>query len=230
MHQENPMKSAFKTKKLNSTFALSSLFSLSAILALGATFTVTDNAAQAAGAASANLWNIDSSHSDAGFAVKHLMISNVKGTFTNVAGTVEYDGKNPNSIKVDATIDTTTVNTGDKGRDEHLRGADFFDTEKFPKMTFKSKKVKSLGKGKVAITGDLTIKGVTKEVVLTVDGPSKEVKDPWGNTKIAASATTKIQRKDFGISYNKVMDNGGTVISDDVAITLEIEAGKKAEK
>ncbi len=183
--------------------------------------------ASASAAQAAPVWNIDSSHSDAGFSIKHLMISNVKGSFTNVTGTVEYDGKNPNSIKVDATIDTTTVNTGDNGRDEHLRGADFFAAEKFPKMTFKSKKVKSLGKGKFALTGDLTIKGITKEVTLTVDGPSKEVKDPWGNTKIAASASTKIQRKDFNITYNKAMDNGGTVIGDDVAITLEIEANKK---
>lgn len=180
-------------------------------------------------ALAADVWNIDTAHSNAGFAVRHMMISNVKGDFSNVKGTVEYDGKNISSIKVDANIDVSSVNTNDKGRDEHLRKADFFDTEKYPKMTFKSKKVKALGKGKFALTGDLTMKGVTKEVVLNVEGPSQVIKDGRGGTKVGASATTKINRKDFGLSYGGLMDNGGAMIGDEVTISLEIEADKNKE-
>lgn len=175
----------------------------------------------------ADVWNIDTAHSNAGFSVRHMMISNVKGDFSNVKGTVEYDGKNINTIKVNADIDVASVNTNDKGRDEHLRKADFFDTEKFPKMTFKSKKVKSLGKGKFALVGDLTMKGVTKEVTLDVEGPSAVIKDGRGGTKVGASASTKINRKDFGLSYGGLMDNGGAMIGDEVKITLEIEADKE---
>lgn len=177
----------------------------------------------------ADVWNIDTAHSNAGFSVRHMMISNVKGDFSNVKGTVEYDGKNINTIKVNADIDVASVNTNDKGRDEHLRKADFFDTEKFPKMTFKSKKVKSLGKGKFALVGDLTMKGVTKEVTLDVEGPSAVIKDGRGGTKVGASASTKINRKDFGLSYGGLMDNGGAMIGDEVKITLEIEADKAKE-
>lgn len=180
-------------------------------------------------ALAADVWNIDTAHSNAGFSVRHMMISNVKGDFSNVKGTLEYDGKNISSIKVDANIDVASVNTNDKGRDEHLRKADFFDTEKFPKMTFKSKKVKALGKGKFALTGDLTMKGVTKEVTLNVEGPSQVIKDGRGGTKVGASATTKINRKDFGLSYGGLMDNGGAMIGDEVTISLEIEADKNKE-
>lgn len=174
-----------------------------------------------------NTWTIDSAHSSADFSVRHMMISNVKGDFRKVEGTIDYDGKNAKTLKVDATIDASTVNTGEKGRDEHLKGGDFFDVEKYPKMSFKSKSAKKLGKDKIEVKGDLTMKGVTKEVTLIVDGPTAEIKDPHGGYKIGASATTKINRKDFGITYGKLMDNGGAMIGDDVAISLEIEAGKK---
>lgn len=174
-----------------------------------------------------NVWTIDSAHSSADFSVRHMMISNVKGDFRKVEGTIDYDGKNAKSLKIEATIDASTVNTGEKGRDEHLKGGDFFDVEKYPKMTFKSKSAKKVGKDKIEVVGELTMKGVTKDVTLTVDGPTAEIKDPHGGFKIGAAATTKINRKDFGITYGKLMDNGGAMIGDDVAISLEIEAGKK---
>lgn len=175
----------------------------------------------------ANAWKIDTAHSSADFAIRHMMISNVKGRFPKVEGTVDYDGKDLKGLKVEADIDVSSVDTGDKGRDEHLKSPDFFDTSKFPKMTFKSKKVKKLGKDKFSMIGDLTIKGVTKEVVLQVDGPSSEVKDMKGNQRVGASATTTIKRKDFGITWNKAMDNGGAVVGDDVKVSLEVEAVKQ---
>ena len=175
-------------------------------------------------------WKIDSAHSSAGFSIKHMMISNVKGSFDKVEGTVEYDGKNLRTLAVDSSIDVSTVSTGDKGRDGHLLGKDFFDAEKYGKMTFKSKTVKAAGKGKCTIVGDLTIKGKTKEVTLNVDGPSEIIKDAKGVQHVGASATTTINRKDFGISYGGLMDNGGAMIGDTVAITLEVEATKEAAK
>lgn len=177
--------------------------------------------------AQANPWKIDTAHSSADFAVRHLMISNVKGHFSKVDGTIDYDGKNIKGLKVDSQIDIASVDTGDKGRDEHLKSADFFDAAKFPQMTFKSKKVKSAGKGKFVLTGDLTIKGVSKEVTLQVDGPTAPIKDMKGSQRIGASATTKINRKDFGITWNKAMDNGGAVVGDDIKVDLEIEAVKQ---
>ena len=173
------------------------------------------------------VWKIDSAHSTADFSVRHLMISNVKGHFSKVSGTVDYDGKDLKSIKIDASIEVASVDTGDNGSDEHLKGADFFDATKFPTMTFKSKKVKSAGKGKFTVTGDLTMKGVTKEVTLDVEGPNEQIKDMQGNTRFGASATTKLNRKDFGVSFNKTLDNGSTVVGDDVKVSIEVEAVKQ---
>lgn len=173
------------------------------------------------------VWKIDGAHSNVDFSVRHLMISNVKGHFTKVSGNVDYDGKDLKSLKIDASIEIASVDTGEKGRDEHLRGADFFDAAKFPTMTFKSKKVKSAGKGKFAVTGDLTMKGVTKEVTLDVEGPTEQIKDMQGGTRVGASATTKINRKDFGISFNKALDNGSSVVGDDVKVSIEVEAVKQ---
>ncbi len=174
-------------------------------------------------------WTIDSAHARAAFSVRHMMISNVRGDFSKVSGNVEYDGKNVKSIKTDATIDVSTVSTGEPGRDEHLRGDGFFNVAKFPTMTFKSKKIAPAGKGKFKMTGDLTIHGVTKEVTFDVDGPSPEIKDKKGGTHIGASAVTKINRKDFGISYGGLLDNGGPMIGDDVDITLDIELIKSPD-
>lgn len=170
-------------------------------------------------------YKIDSAHSSANFSVRHMMISNVKGDFSKVTGTVEYDPKKPADSKVEATIDMDTVDTRDANRDKHLKSPDFFDTAKYPTMTFKSKKVVAKGKH-LEVTGDLTLHGVTKEVVLHVDGPSDEISDGHGNLKRGASATAKINRQDFGVQWNKNLDGGGLAVSDDVDISLDVEFGK----
>src|ERR1035437_791459 len=166
---------------------------------------------------------IDPSHSTAGFKVRHLMVSNVRGEFSGVAGTVVFDAGDSANSKMEAAIDATTIQTRDNQRDQHLKSADFFDVEKFPKITFTSKKVMPVGDAEWRVVGDLTIHGVTKEVVLDVDGPTPEVKDPWGNTKIGATATTKLDRRDFGLVFNMALEAGGVMVGDAVAIDLELE-------
>jgi polyisoprenoid-binding protein YceI len=170
---------------------------------------------------------IDPIHSTAGFKVRHLMVSNVRGEFSGVTGAVVFDPQNPANSKIEATIDATTVSTRDEQRDQHLKSADFFDVEKFPKITFISKKVAPAGAGEWKVTGDLTIHGVTKEVVLDVEGPTPEVKDPWGNVKIGASASTKLDRRDFGLVFNMALETGGVMVGDQVAIQLELELARQ---
>lgn len=174
-------------------------------------------------------YKIDSAHSAASFSVRHLLISNVRGEFKNITGTVSYDPNNLTASKVDATIDVSTVNTGEPNRDTHLKSPDFFDVAKFPTMTFKSKQFFKDG-STLKVKGDLTIHGVTKEVVLTVDGPTAEVKDPWGNMRWGASATVKINRGDYGVSWSKTLDGGGAVVGDEVSITIDLEAVRPAAK
>ena len=166
---------------------------------------------------------IDPSHSTAGFKVRHLMVSNVRGEFSGVTGTVVFDADDSASSKVDAAIDATTIQTRDSQRDQHLKSADFFDVEKFPKITFTSRKVMPVGEGEWRVVGDLTIHGVTREVDLDVEGPTPEVKDPWGNIKIGATATTKLDRRDFGLVWNVALEAGGILVGDEVAIQLELE-------
>jgi polyisoprenoid-binding protein YceI len=173
--------------------------------------------------ASATTWNIDPDHSNVGFKVRHLMVSNVKGSFEKHTGVVTINDKDITKSRVDVSIDTASVNTNVAKRDEHLRSSDFFDVAKYPTMTFVSKKVAKAGKGKLKVTGDLTLHGVTKEVVLDVDALSKESKDPWGNTRSGTVATTKINRKDFGLVYNAVLETGGVAVGEEVTINLEIE-------
>ena len=180
--------------------------------------------------AATTTWKIDPAHTAAQFAVKHMMISTVRGEFKGVTGTVIWDDADVTKSSVDVTIDAKTVNTGEEPRDKDLRSDKFFDTEKFPTMTFKSKKVESAGTGKLKVTGDLTIHGVTKEVILNVEGPSAAVKDPWGNTRAAASATTQVNRQDFGVKWNANMDGGGVVVGDTVTITIDLEMIKQAAK
>ena len=170
---------------------------------------------------------IDPSHSTAGFKVRHLMVSNVRGEFSGVAGTVVFDAEDPANSKVEAAIDATTIQTRDSQRDQHLKSADFFDVEKFPKIAFVSKKVAPVGDGEWRVVGDLTIHGVTREVALDVEGPTPEVKDPWGNVKIGASATTKLNRRDFGLVFNMVLEAGGVMVGDEVAIELELELARQ---
>lgn len=172
-------------------------------------------------------YEIDSAHSGAHFTVRHLMVSNVRGEFGKVTGTVNIDEKDITKSTVEATIDASTINTREPKRDEHLRSADFFDVAKFPTITFKSKKVAKAGEGKLKVTGDLTMHGVTKEVVLDVEGPAKDAKDPWGNVKSGASATTRLNRKDFGLGWNQALETGGVMVGEEVAVTIDLELTKK---
>lgn len=184
-------------------------------------------ALQAPALARAATYDIDSSHSSAGFTVRHLAVSNVRGEFGKVTGTVEYDDKDVSKTKIDATIDVSSIDTRDSKRDEHLKSPDFFEVAKYPTITFKSTKVEKGPKG-LKVTGDLTMHGVTHPVVLAVEGPAKEVKDPWGNTRIGAAATTKVARKDYGISFNKTLDSGGLMLGEEVAVAIDVELLKKA--
>jgi polyisoprenoid-binding protein YceI len=144
-----------------------------------------------------------------------------------VNGAIQFDDKDITKSSVDVTIDAASVDTRVEGRDKDLRSDHFFEVEKYPTLTFKSTKVEQVEVGKLKVTGDLTIHGVTKQVVLDVEGPTAAVKDPWGNQRAAASATTKINRQDFGVKWNAKMDNGGWVVGDDVAITIDVEMVQK---
>jgi polyisoprenoid-binding protein YceI len=175
----------------------------------------------------ATTWAIDPDHSNVGFKVRHLMVSNVKGNFEKHTGTVEINDKDITKSKVEVSIDTSSINTNVQKRDEHLRSADFFDVAKYPAMTFVSKKVAKAGKDKLKVTGDLTLHGITKQVVLDVEGPTKESKDPWGNIRKGATATTKINRKDFGLAWNAALETGGVAVGEEITITLEIEMIRK---
>ena len=168
-------------------------------------------------------YNIDPAHSSAQFSVRHMMISNVRGGFGSVKGTVVYDSDNPGESIIDATIDATTINTLDAQRDAHLKSADFFDVEKFPTLNFKSTSVRRTGDEELSVTGDLTIRGVTKSVTLAVNDLSEPSKDPWGNQRIGLSASAKVNRKDFGLVWNAPLELGGMLVGDEVAITLDVQ-------
>ena len=170
-----------------------------------------------------NKYEIDPAHSSLQFSVRHLMLSNVRGAFSGVHGTLNYDPANPPASTVEASVDVNTVNTNDPQRDGHLKTADFFDAAHFPTITFRSTRVDKKGEGEFQVTGDLTIHGVTKPVVLNVEEVSEEGKDPWGNTRIGASAKTKIKRSDFGLTWNAALEAGGVVVGDDVKLDFELE-------
>ncbi len=173
--------------------------------------------------ASATIWNIDPEHSNIGFKVRHLMISNVKGNFEKHKGVVEINDQDITKSRVEVSIDTASINTNVQKRDDHLRSAEFFDVAKYPTMTFVSKKIAKAGNDKLNVTGDLTLHGITREVVLDVEGPTGESKDPWGVIRRGAVAGTKINRKDFGLVWNKALETGGVAVGDEITITLEIE-------
>jgi polyisoprenoid-binding protein YceI len=168
-------------------------------------------------------WNIDPVHSVAEFKVKHMMISNVKGQFTGVKGTLSLDGADLLNSKVEATIDAASINTRDPQRDAHLKSADFFDVEAFPTLSFTSRHVAQTRGGELAVDGDLTIHGITRKVTFEVEGPTPPAKDPWGNTRIGLSATTKINRRDFGLTWNATLETGGILVGDEVTITLDVQ-------
>ena len=173
-------------------------------------------------------YQIDTSHSAAQFKVRHMMIANVKGEFDKVSGTVNFDPANPTASSVDATIDVATISTRDEQRDGHLKSGDFLDVEKFPHITFKSKKVSASGADSFNLVGDLTIHGVSKEVTLHVEELTAEAKDPWGNMRRGASAKATINRKDFGMEFNVALEAGGFLVGENVDINLDIEMIKQA--
>ena len=177
----------------------------------------------AAAASHAQVWQIDPAHSSAQFTVRHMMISNVRGEFGKMTGSVQYDPADPSKTTVEATIDAASVSTRNEQRDKHLRSADFFDVEKYPALTFKSKRVDSASPGKIRLIGDLTLRGTTREVALDVDGPSAMVKDQRGNRHLGAAASTKINRKEFGMAFNRALEGGGVVVGDEVAILIDVE-------
>ncbi|HWR15015.1 MAG TPA: YceI family protein [Terriglobales bacterium] len=170
----------------------------------------------------ATTWNIDPVHSVAEFKVKHMMISNVKGQFTGVSGVLKLDEADITRSSIEASIDAASINTREPQRDAHLKSTDFFDVEKFPTLTFKSTRV-SRKDDELAVEGDLTIHGVTRRVVFEVEGPTTPGKDPRGNTRIGLSATTKINRKDYGLTWNAALETGGILVGEDVTITLDVE-------
>jgi len=171
----------------------------------------------AAAIAQAGAWQIDPNHTSAQFSVRHLGVSTVRGAFTKVSGSAKFDPSDPSKTSLDASIEAASVDTRVEMRDNDLRSPNFLEVQKYPTITFHSKQVKAGGAGKLQITGDLTIHGVTKEVTLDVDGPSAAIKDPWGNQRIGAAASTKINRKDFGV-------NGlPAVVGDEIAITIDAE-------
>ncbi len=172
----------------------------------------------------ADFWQIDSVHSAAQFSVTHLMIATVRGEFGSMSGKIEFDGHDVSSIKADITINAATITTRNEKRDGHLKSADFFDVAKYPAITFVSKKIVPGTGGTFKLVGDLTMHGVTKEVSLDVTGPSPIVKGTHGDSRVAASATTKLNRQDFGVKWNNTLEGGGVVVSDTVAITIDIEA------
>ena len=172
-------------------------------------------------------WQVDPNHSSFEFKIRHLTVSNVKGTFTKPKAAITIDDQDVTKLKVEVTIDAASVNTGNNMRDDHLRGADFFDVAKYPEITFVSKKVTRVDADRLKVTGDLTIHGVKREITMDVEGPTPEVKDPSGNFRRGATATGKIYRKDFGLTWNRVLDTGGVVVGDEVTIYVEVELIRK---
>jgi polyisoprenoid-binding protein YceI len=169
-------------------------------------------------------YRIDPVHSSAQFIARHMMITNVRGSFSGVQGTVVYDPANPAESSIEAVIDVNTISTGEPQRDAHLKSADFLLADKYPTITFKSAKVEPAGDGEWNVTGALTIRGVTRDVALKVEGPATEGNDPWGNVRSGASAATKIKRGDFGLSWNAALETGGFLVGDDVKISVSVQA------
>ena len=175
----------------------------------------------------AGTWTIDPVHSEVSFVVRHMMVSKVRGRFDKFEGTIAT-AADPLQSAVTATVDLSSVNTGNETRDNHIRSEDFFHIEKHPTMTFRSKKIVSAGADHFKVSGDLTIRGVTKEVTFDVEGPTPSVKDPWGNIRAGVVATAKINRKDFGLVWNALIEGGGVVVGDEVSVTIEAELVQKA--
>ena len=172
---------------------------------------------------STTTWNIDPAHSIAEFKVKHMMIAKVKGQFSKVSGALVLDESDLGNSRIEASIEAASIHTRDDQRDAHLKSADFFHVEQFPTLHFKSKGISIVRDGELSVEGELSIRGVTRRVHLTVEGPTPPTKDPWGNTRVAISAITKINRKDFGLTWNAALETGGILVGDEVTITLDVE-------
>lgn len=170
---------------------------------------------------------IDPSHSTASFSIKHMMIAKVHGGFERLSGSLVYDASAPEKSQVDVAIETASINTREPKRDEHLKSGDFFDIEKFPTILFKSRFIEPTNEG-LKVVGDLTIHGVTQQVTLNMEPPTEEMKDPWGNIKMGVSGTTRIKRKDFGLTWNAVLEAGGVLVGDEVNITLDVQFTKQS--
>ena len=168
-------------------------------------------------------WQIDKAHSAAQFSVRHMMVSTVRGQFGKLTGTVHYDPAKPAEAKLQAEVDLTTIDTREPKRDAHLKGADFFDVEKYPTVTFQSTKAEPAGPGKLKVTGNMTLHGVTKPVVFDIDGITAPMKDPRGGERMGAVATAKISRKEFGMTWNRAIEAGGVTVGDEVTITVDVE-------
>jgi polyisoprenoid-binding protein YceI len=175
----------------------------------------------------ATTWNFDTTHSTVNFTVRHLMVTKVHGSFKTWSGSLSFDDADISKSHFEASIDAASVDTKEEKRDAHLRAPDFFDAEKFPKLTFKSTKIVKKGDEEATVTGDLTIHGVTKSVDIAVE-INGEVKDPWGGTRRGFTGKTSISRKDFGMTFNAALDAGGVMVGDKIDITLEIQAVKAA--
>ena len=188
---------------------------------------VTAASLLAAGAEPARRWDLDASHTELGFRVRHLMVSWTRGRFASFSGGLDYDEKDVARSKVSVHIDAKSIDTNWKDRDDHLRSADFFDVEKFPALTFESTKVESVG-DRLRLTGDLTIHGITRKVTLDADPLSPVSKDPWGSLHVGTRATAKVSRKDFALTWNKALETGGVAVGDEVELVLEVEFVRKA--
>lgn len=173
--------------------------------------------------ARAATWDIDPVHTGVRFKVRHLMVSNVRGTFGKVSGTVQYDEKDFTKASADITIDAASIDTGVAKRDQDLKGPDFLDVARYPTLTFKSRRVEATAGGGLRMIGDLAIHGVTREAALDIDRPAPAIKDPWGKTRMGGAATLKIDRKDFGLTYSKTLETGGLIVGDEVAIDIDVE-------
>jgi polyisoprenoid-binding protein YceI len=172
-------------------------------------------------------WNIDASHSHATFAVRHMVISTVKGKFNVLRGTLNLDRANLANSWIEAEVDAASIDTGEANRDNHLRSPDFFDAEKYPTITFKSTKVEPAGNNEYKVTGDLTMHGVTKPVVFSVES-SDEIKDPMGFRRVGLSAKSKISRKEWGLTWHQLLETGGAVVSDEIKLEIDVAAVTKA--
>ena len=183
-----------------------------------------------AGALPAQEWQIDSAHSSVQFAVRHMMVATVRGSFGKINGKVRWDPANPSAASVEAQVEAASIDTRGPKRDAHLRSPDFFDAEKFPVMTFRSTSITPAGPGRYKMAGELTIRGVTRPVVFDVEGPAQPVRGMGGELRTGATATARINRKDFGMTWNRVLDTGGVAVGEEVTITVDVALVQRPSK